>query len=196
MKSKTIVILVLIVCGLGGVLFLVLRQERASYGSLQMDEALFSDLPANAVSDIMLTGAESSVHLKKAAALWRVADRFDYPADFAKITDLAGKIKKLRVGRKFGETPEALDRLALYDPAGDGGAGGGRGIRVVMRDASGNVLLDVILGRYRKTAAGSGGQYLKRSGQPWIYLVDRNFMDLKAEPAEWLDRSFVKVEAA
>lgn len=183
------------VCLLGGVWLFVTGRDRSSDRAVQMGELLFNDLKANAVEQITITTDDHRVQLKKKAHLWRVEDRFDYPADFPSIAALVKKIKQLKVGRTFAATPATLERLSLYDPLGDDAADGSKGTRVVLRDAAGEVLLDVVLGSHRQTSAGSGGHYLKRPGQATVYLVDKRFADLKTDPPEWLDQTFFHADA-
>jgi hypothetical protein len=65
-----------------------------------------------------------------------------------------------------------------------------------LKDQSGKIITDVILGQSRETDnGGSGGQYLKKVDADTVFLVDGSFQFLKTAPAQWLKKEILDVNA-
>jgi hypothetical protein len=193
MKGKTFLILLVAAGVLVALAFLRFRDQKQT-ADINMGQKLFADLPVNQVASVTLADAEHSVTLVKGDNVWQVEQRSGYPADFGELRDMVVKLSRLKIGRSFTASSESLTRLSLLAPSAADAKG--RGTQMTLKDASGKVLADIILGQTRKTdEGGSGGQYLKKTDSDTVFLVDNSFRFLKTAPAEWLQKQILDVKA-
>lgn len=193
MKGKTFLVLLVVAGILVALTFLRFSDDRQA-GDANMGKKLFPDLPVNRVASITIADAKSSVTLTKGDKTWQVKERNDYPADFGALRDAVVKLSRLKIGRSFTGTAESLARLSLLAPSAEEEKG--KGTQMILKDSSDAVLADVILGQTRQSdGGGSGGQYLKKSDDDTVFLVDASFRFLKAAPAEWLQDEILNIKA-
>jgi hypothetical protein len=191
MRGKTFLILLVAAGLLAGLWFLRSAGEKDT-GAMKMGDKLFADLPVNAVASMTIADAESKVTLVKGEKVWQVQDRNGYPANFDEIRDTVVKLSRLKVGRSFSASPESLTRLSLLAPSDANDSG--KGTQITLKDQSGKVITDIILGQSRETGSGGGGgQYLKKVDGDTVFLVDGSFRFLKAAPAQWLEKEILNV---
>lgn len=188
MKAKTFFILVCICGVLAAAAFFMYRQDRPAARKTQMGKKFFDALPVNEIASIAVSSRDGTVTLKKGPDHWVVEDRYGYPADFAKITDLVKKLRDAKIGRSFNAADDVLARLALYPPAEKKVPESQQGTRVVFKDNQGKTLADVMMA---PAADRTGVYYLMHAGRPIIYLVDKNFRFLEKKPAGWLVKEIV-----
>lgn len=193
MKGKTFLVLLVVAGILVALTFLRFSDDRQA-GDANLGKKLFPDLPVNQVASITITDATSSVTLTKGDKTWQVRERSGYPADFGELRDAVVKLSRLKIGRSFTGTTESLARLSLLAPTAKEEKG--KGTQMILKDSSDAVLTDVILGQTRQSdGGGSGGQYLKKSDEETVFLVDASFRFLKTEPAEWLQDEILNIKA-
>jgi hypothetical protein len=100
----------------------------------------------------------------------------------------------MKIGRSFSGSPESLARLSLMDPSASDAST--RGKQITLKDASGKIIADVIVGQHRDTDSGEeGGQYLKKADADTVFLVDGNFRFLKTAPGQWLKKEILNIKA-
>ncbi len=193
MKGKTFLILLVAAGVLVALSFLHFGAKKHS-GEIKMGEKLFADLQVNTVASLTIADSENKVTLVKGDTVWQVEERNGYPANFDELRDMVVNLSRLKIGRSFIGSTESLARLSLMAPsASDPSA---RGKQVTLKDPSGKILADVILGQIRKTdGGGDGGQYLKKADADTVFLVDGNFRFLKTAPSQWLEKEILDVKA-
>ncbi len=192
MKGKTFLIL-LLVAGLLVALAMLRFGEKTKTAGSKMGDTLFAELPVNEVAAVTVADAGNQTTLVKGDTLWQVEERSGYPANFDELRDIVVRLSRLKIGRSFSASSESLPRLALLPPSASDASAGGK--QITMKDSSGNVLADVILGRERQNEdGGEGGQYLKKTDGDTVFLVDGNFRFLKTAPAEWLKKEILNVK--
>lgn len=194
MKSKPLLMLVIILAGLVAVAYLVVDVNLAAPQRSTMGLPLFSDLPVNRVAAIGLTDADGSVTLKKDGSAWVVSERFGFPADFDKISDLVRKTAAMQIGHGFEIFPDTLSRLQLHDPAAAEVPRSERGQRVIFRDDREQALLDIILGKSRQAAMGGGGHFVLPTGSQAGYLVAGNFERVGRRPSDWIKNTLLDIK--
>ncbi len=192
MKSKTILILLAVCAVLGAIAYFTLNPAGEDRSASRMGTDLFDALPVNDVAAIDLAGPVDAVSLKRGETVWEVADRYGYPADFGKITEMVKKLRDAAVGRSFPADDDTLDRLSLHPPGQEGVTEDQAGTRITLKDKAGKALADVIVGDPREASAGAGGHYLKMAGGETIYLVDQSFRLMETRPADWLEKELLK----
>ncbi|MBW1781243.1 MAG: DUF4340 domain-containing protein [Deltaproteobacteria bacterium] len=198
MKTKTLVILLVILGVLAGTgtLLIYSRDMRSPSGA--MGAPLLKGLPANDIASIVIQTSNTAVCLEKKADSWIVKERFNYPADFSKISDLVRTLKEVKVGRKFEASEKVLKRLSLKSPDDANALEEERGTRIRMTDSKGKTLLDMALGKTRIRDQRKGppdGQYVMVGNGREIYLIDKILSSFASGPAEWLEKSPVHVDA-
>ncbi len=192
MKAKTFLIL-LVAAGLLVALALFRFGEDDQRAGLGMGDKLFADLPVNQVAAVTVADAQNQTTLTKGDAVWQVEARSGYPANFDELRDTIVKLSRLTIGRSFSGSAESLARLSLLPPSDPNTSARGR--QITLKDASGNILADLLLGKARETDNGGGGQYLKKVDEDTVYLVDGDFRFLKTEPSEWLEKEMLNIKA-
>lgn len=198
MKTKTLVILLIILGLVAGAGALVMHLKSQSGSGSPLDKLILEKLLANEISSITMQGPGKSVLLTKKSDRWVVENRFQYPADFAKIADFVRKLKQAKIGRQFESTQATLKRLSLKNPDDKEIGDSEKGTQIQLKDKSGKLLASLILGKPRKSGTERSfpdGHYVRLYNDPTIYLIDTYFANLHKEPSDWLDKSLLKVEA-
>jgi hypothetical protein len=103
-------------------------------------------------------------------------------------------LSRLTIGRSFAGSAESLARLSLMPPSDPNASARGR--QITLKDGSGEILADILLGKARETDNGGGGQYLKKVDEDTVYLVDGDFRFLKTEPTGWLEKEILNIKPA
>ncbi|WP_376696114.1 DUF4340 domain-containing protein [Wenzhouxiangella sp. EGI_FJ10305] len=135
--------------------------------------------------DIVGPDGQTVATLRRERERWRMREKHDYEADFARIHDLLRDLARAeRLEGKTGK-PEWYGRLGVAAP----GEGEGSGTAVRFPDAE---LPVMIVGR---TDPAGIGRYVRRGDEPQAWLTDRN-LDLPVERMEWLERAIMSIPAA
>lgn len=198
MKPKTLLILLVLLALLAGAGALLIHSRGIGSGKETMGALLFEGLPVNEIASIVIQTPTETATLKRGPDLWTVQERFDYPADFSKISDFVRALRGLKTGRRFESTEEVKARLALRSSE-EGAEAKEKGTRIRMADAKGKILADLVLGNTRNRDPQKGppdGQYLMLTGTREVCLVDKILSSYQVGPAQWLEKSPVRVEAA
>jgi len=193
MKSKTFILLLALCLILAVATYFVVNPDRTPEDPERTGEALLAGLPMGDVAQIAVTGPEASVTLKKGETVWTVENRYGFPADFSKLTDLADKLQEMKIGRSFAADEDTLNRLALRPPAAENAPADQQATQIVLADATGKPLAEVLVGKAREATAGSGGHYVKPTDAETVYLVDKDFKILDTDPSAWLRKEILNV---
>ncbi|QTA78542.1 DUF4340 [Desulfonema limicola] len=196
MKIKTFIVL-LAVCGvLAGIAYFMVNPGKSSDNNQDMTgKRLLDDLPVNDISGISIKSSEGEVILEKGENVWIVKNRYEYPADFGKITEFAKNLKDMKIGRYFNVSDDIQERLALFDPDKEGISENSRGMRITLKDKSQKILSDLIFGKPREVSAGLGGHYIMPLNEKTVYLIDKDFKYMDKKPEDWLDKELVNISA-
>ena len=196
MKTKTLIILLVICLVLAGVTYLVFKPEKNTNGSLAKEgEKFLANFDVNRTARFEIITKDGSVNLVKGPEYWEVETRYGYPADFSKIAKFIKKLKNMKIGRSFKADKDILSRLALYDPGKKDAKDDQKGTRIILKDKDGKILADLILGKARESSAGFGGHYIVKTGDSVVYLVDKDFKFMDKEAPDWLEKELLKVNA-
>ena len=191
MKSKTFFILLALCAALTGVAWFVIQPERSKPDA--GGGHLLAELPVNDILRIEITGSDSAVALEKGEAVWVVKERFGYPADFPKLTDLVVKLRDMKIDRSFPADADTLDRLSLRAPGSASETPAAAGTRIRLTGREGKALADILIGKARESDVGRGGNFVMPEDGKTIYLVDQEFNLLKAAPEEWIDKELLDI---
>jgi len=198
MNKKTIFILLVVLAVLAGVgRSILMRNSNTSNGSDVMGSPLFEELPANDITAIVIERPDDSVMLVRNETGWIVENRFGYPADFSKITDLIRKMKQTKVGRKFPATEPVSKRLSLMSPDHKDSVQTEKGTRIRMKGKDGAMVVEILLGSTRKKEEKGvpDSQFVMLGDGKDVYLVDQIFSSFETAAPTWLKKSPVTVAA-
>jgi hypothetical protein len=166
-----------------------------------MGDKVLPDFQPNLVAAINIKG-DSRLDVVRTNGLWRVRQRWDYPANFGQISDFLIRLKELKVVEAETVGTSDLGRVNLDEP----GKGNNSGTLVEFRDAEGKVLASLLMGKKHARARSetrrlamsgneSDGRYLLLPAEPnEVLLVSNTLAVLEPRPEAWLSRDFFKVE--
>ena len=196
MNKKTLFILLVVLAVLAGVgRSILVRNSNAPGKTDPMGSPLFEMLPANEITRIIIDRPDDAVILVKSDSGWIVENRFGYPADFSKITDLIRKLKQTKVGRKFPATESISKRLSLMPPDHKESSETEKGTRLRMENRNETLVVDILLGNTRKKDEKGipDSQFVMPGDGPDIYLVDQIFSSFETDAPQWLKKRPVTV---
>jgi hypothetical protein len=206
-KQLFILIVVLVVLGIAG-LTLYQRNQTSWQGSGRQGAALklLGDLPVNDVAAIVIKGGTNELDLVKKDNLWRVKERYDYPANFSEISGFLLKAADLKAVQTEEIGASQLGRYKLLPP----GQATNTGVLVELRDQNGKVIKSLLLGKTHMRKAGGRpspmGEMGENEGFPdgryvmvgtaakTLAVVSDPMSNLEAKPDAWLNKDFFKVE--
>jgi hypothetical protein len=119
---------------------------------------------------------------------WLVAEKGNYPANAAKISQVVRAMADLTLVEPKTQNPDLYPRIEVEDP------GNGKSAMVAVKDKSGGDLAQAIVGkrRYDRLGAGNDGVYLRKPGEAQSWLA-RGTLDPSGDPASWLDRHIIDI---
>jgi hypothetical protein len=194
MSARIALILVVLLVALGGGALLYQHQEKSrrpeNVGTL--GQTLLKELKASEVKSIRVVEPKSTLTLNSKDEQWLIAERADFPADFAKVRDFVVKALSLKVGQSdpIGEKDRA--RLNLDES----------GTQVEFLGGEGKPLGKLIVGRkYFKREvdnpekANADGRFVALPAEPKMaYLVSDPLAQATTRTAEWIDRQSFQIE--
>jgi hypothetical protein len=166
---------------------------------------IFMDFPINDVSKVVIRKKEGSVTLAKGETSWEVSEREGYPATTDPVIQLLRKVWDLKIVQPITIGRSQYGRLGLVAPE-ETAEGEESATIVLFQDKEGKDLASLWLGKVYQRSEGrpdpfgggmattDAGRYVKKGDSNSVYLVGDTFADVKIEAAEWIDKSFFKVE--
>lgn len=171
-------------------LMLIIVLWMAGSSPERVDDALKSALipglaeQINEIEAIDIVGAdgETVASLRRERERWRLREKFDYEADFARIHGLLSDLARARRLEPRTDDPQWHARLGVSEP----GAGEGAGMRINFVDSG---LPGLIIGR---PAPGGLGHFVRLADEPQTWLADR-IPEIPAERMDWLERAIMDI---
>ncbi|MEZ5815834.1 MAG: DUF4340 domain-containing protein [Hyphomicrobiaceae bacterium] len=147
----------------------------------------------NSVGTVEVTQSGKTLTFVRDGASWKVRERAGFPAKGENIRSLLVTLAQAQLVEPKTAVKEKLSLLELEEPA----AKDSKSRRIRVLDGSGNVISDVILGKTRYDAFGSGkgGTYVRRTNetQSWLATGDAKVTsDLK----DWIETNVYSGDAA
>lgn len=145
----------------------------------------------NDVSSIVIESSEGKLSLRRNdPSGWTVVERGGYPADPAKVRDLALGVAGLRLVEAKTAASDRLPRLEVEEPGP-----GAKSKRVDLLDAQGAPLAALVVGKTRFGLYGGGrsGIYVRRAGEPQAWLAAGQ-LDVPTAAMDLVEREFVSVQ--
>lgn len=205
MNKKQFIILIVAVLVLGVWGTSRWREQAASFngGGKQTGQKLLGEFDVNAVTQLTIKQGTNELLLAKKDDVWRVAQRDNYPANFAEISSLLVKLKDIKVVQTEQVGASQLSRLELA-------AGGASApTSVEFRDATGKAIKTLTLGKKHMQSGGQrspmdddggaggfpDGRYVQVSGAgDAVAVISDPLNDVEPGAARWLNKDFFKIE--
>lgn len=191
-----------LVIGSAGI-FLYNRANQSWRSSTQKTgDRVVKDFPLNDVAHIRIKQGASELNLVRTEEVWRVKERYDYPAAFNEIGDFLRKVWEMKAVQTVAVGQSQLGRLELLDPSK--GSTNGAGTLVEFKSKDGKNLAQLILGKkhmHRGDDASpmgdSGwpdGRFLIVPGSSQAAIIRDALASIETKPDPWLSKDFFKVE--
>ena len=203
MNRKQLTIVLVLGLVLGGLAWWRTRHDAASYQSTgaQMGQKLLPDFPLNDVGQVVIQEGTNLLTLARSDEVWKVRDRYDYPANFTQIGDLLRKLWDLKVVQSDQADDAELARLQLLEP----GKGTNSATLVEFKTDAGKAVSSVLLGKKSMKKGdpsspfgGEGypsGRFVLVPGRSkQIALISDALSEIEGKPDRWLNKDFFKVE--
>lgn len=146
------------------------------------DQSLLPGLAGELASldRVQVRGLDHSVELVRRDNIWRVAERYDYPAKFEQLSDLLDQLSQAKLIERKTARVESHDSLdVVVGPQS-------RGHRIVF---PGLDLEPLIIGR---TATLRSGTFVRLGEEAQVWLADQT-VEITADPALWLDSQMLTI---
>lgn len=207
MKIRNLVLLVVLAGALIGWAAWTMRPQPRPEIAL-IGTKVMPNLPINQVSKIVLTTTSNTITIAKVKGTWAVANRFDYPAAFDKITDCLLQLNELKVGQVMTASESQKGAFNLLDPAAmPPDRKEQAGMRVELRDENDGLIATLIVGKpFMRVYPDGGmqgplssgaypdGQYVQ-TADGRVFLVGQTLDRLTGDLKNWLANEFVDVAA-
>jgi len=217
MNKKQVVVLfcAAVVLTLIGLIVVKCKQRSWHAPADEQSRLVLPDFAAtvNDVAKIEIVDKDGKVQVHKKDGKWRVADRYDYAADFNDVSEFLRDLAQLKAVQTLNVGKSQYGRLELLPPKADEGAADGdkaddkdkTGALVTFYGADGKKTGAVILGKehQKKTEAapspyGGGGswpdgRYILVPSLDKVVLVSKTFSSVEADADDWLDKEFFKI---
>jgi len=205
MNRKQFVILLLagVVAGLAG--WKVSKSNKESFATSETGggRKLLPNFPINDVAHLRIKQGAGEVNLVKKDDLWRVKERYDYPANFSELGDFLKKLQDLKIIEDVQVGPSQMGRLELTPP--DKGGGSNTATLVEFKDPKDATLKSVLLGKKYTRSSGEAspmgggdmpvGRYVMvPDGANKVWLINDPLSNVETKPEQWLNKDFFKVE--
>jgi len=192
MGPKTIVILAVLALSAVIAAGVALTLESASSRDARIGSPVFPDLidRANEVVTLNVASRRGQLTLERGEAGWRLAQSDGFKVMAVKASGSILDLASLRYYEEKTSRPEKYGKLLLRDID----AAGSESKRIVLKDAAGAVLADLIIGRGKISLPGtdSGGIFIRLPGdkRTWLARGGLNFGELASD---WLDREIFDI---
>ncbi len=188
MQSRSLILLASATAVLVAIAIVVLASGDRGVSRAAPGQPAFPALAAKLgdVASVTVSRNGTTMTLIRDGDSWLVAEKGNYPANAAKISQIVRAMADLTLVEPKTENRDLYPRLEVEDP------GHGKSALVVVKDKSGGDLAQAIVGkrRYDRLGAGNDGVYLRKPGEAQSWLA-RGTLDPSGDPASWLDRKIM-----
>lgn len=203
MNLKQLGILIVAVVIIGGAGLMLRNRQQSSWtgGGAEVGKKLLGDFPLNDVAHISVQHGTNELNLVKKDDFWRVRERGNYPANFSQISELLLKLRDLKIVQTEDIGPSQLARMELAR-----GQGSNSAVVAEFNDSSDKAIRILLLGKMhmKKSPTPSqmegpdgfpDGRYVEvGTNSPQVALISDPLENLDANPDQWLNKDFFKIE--
>lgn len=211
MKAKTLLRLV-VLCGVALAIVWALRVWHARPSSgWAIGQKIAPNFPLNDIERITVRNAEGSVTIGKQDGIWKVAEYYDFPANFGKVAELLQQVYDMTVGQQLKVRGTSLGRLRLLGPAAAGADESGQGTALQCFTKGATPVFECIIGAQKQRQpdprnpygfAAPEGTYIRvasatagaPAGSETVLLV-KDIITTPASAEGWIERQIINVPA-
>jgi len=190
MQTRSLILLASATAVLVALAIIVLASGDRGVSRAARGERAFPVLAAKLgdVTSVTVSRNGTTMTLIRDGDRWLVAEKGNYPANAAKISQIVRAMADLTLVEPKTQKADLYPRLEVEDP------GSGKSALVSVKDKSGAGLVEAIVGkrRYDRLGAGNDGVYLRKAGEAPAWLA-RGTLDPSGDPASWLDRQIIDI---
>ncbi len=151
------------------------------------------------IDRVTVTNKDGTVELRRKEGTWRVAQRYDYPANFTTLSEFLRDLVALKGAQEIEAGPSQYGRLHLLAPDADKKNETGTDVKLL--DKSGKLVAELRLGKEHQKPSQEGGpggswpdgRYILLPKAKRVLLVGKTFSSVEPKPKSWLDKEFFKV---
>ena len=204
MKGKQLLIAVIVLGVLGGIAYFTSTHDQGSQAKIGVGKTVVTDLDPSKIATIAITDNDATLTLAQKDEKWTVTERDGFAAKFDDIQKLVTSAVSLKSLRQIRASKKQHGRFELLDPADNDE---NTGTRVEFKDAQGQVLKSLLLGKKGSASSGANAgspfgssdnhRYVLANGKVTVVAIDYSsaLNDVSADPADWLAKDdFFKVE--
>jgi hypothetical protein len=199
-KQFVLIILALSIIGGAGLLLLKHKQQSWNVREAKVGQYVFPNFPINDIAAIHVKSG-TDFRVLRTNGVWRVPARYDYPANYGRVSQLLIDIKQLKVMQSEIVGQSLRERVELAEP----GSGPGAGSLIEFEDAQGKVVSSLLLGKKHDRKQNENeplgmrgwfdGRYVLIPSEPDnILLVPSELPGAALDPSGWVSTEFFKVE--
>jgi hypothetical protein len=179
---------------------LLLQQGKKPAGSTDplVGQNLISALEIDQVRELSLKTAQSQLELKMVQDKWRLMNLHQFQADANKIEELFQRLNSAKLIEMVSKNPQ---RHASMGVASSADAISDDEARLILKNASGQNIKDVFLGKGRQAKNvdgsqgwGNDGQYCRFADNDAVYLLS-TFLWLEKNQKNWLGKQLLQIAA-
>jgi Domain of unknown function (DUF4340) len=178
MKLKTLLLTIALLAVASAIVYFVNRPAQAVATDPRIGTPLVDRATLEKAATLRFADQGKTVQFaKQADGSWHVVSYFDFPADFAKLSQFVGELQNAKIERLVSSNPARLARYEFKDTS------------FALLDGAGKDLAAVTLG---KNAEG-GGRLVRFGNEPKAYLA-RLSAYFDTEPRNWADAELVNLK--
>lgn len=175
------------------------RQFRAQVSATASGKNFLPKFDLNAVTKIVVKTSDSTATLEKTGTGWSVAERGNYPADFAAVGELVRRLWTFKAAQDVIAARSQFGRLELLEPDGEIE---GAGTFIELADKDGKRLAAVVVGKQSFAQPdpdspfppSSNGRFIVVAGTEGpVGVAAEGFDFIRDKPDMWIDREFVTI---
>jgi hypothetical protein len=190
MQSRSLILLASATAVLVAIAIVVLATGDRGVSRAARGQPAFPVLAAKLgeVASVTVSRNGTTMTLIRDGDSWLVAEKGNYPANAAKISQIVRAMADLNLVEPKTQNADLYPRLDVEDPEH------GKSALVAVKDKSGGDLAQAIVGkrRYDRLGAGNDGVYLRKPGEAQTWLA-RGTPDPTGDPSSWLERQIVDI---
>ena len=191
MKLKTLSTLAVIAAVL--IIVAVFMAEQQESGAPPTGQPVFPELKTviNDVTELSLATQSGTITLHRQENIWRVKEKYDYPADLGTVRETLIGLAELTTLEPKTRKPELYEKLGLQDVDAEGSLSTG----ITLKDATGETVAAAIIGNDRPVQGKSGNTelFIRKAGDPQTWLVQGR-LTVEKNPGKWLDKELTQIE--
>ncbi len=157
------------------------------------------EVSAEQVASLRVVSWDDSASVPKVFAvnqsqgIWVIPSHFNYPADGGtRVGKTSGGVRNVTFGRLVTSDSKQHESLGVVDPMSADSKLKGRGKRVVLKDSTGGVLVDVIIGK--NVSESDGLSFVRDADQAEVYTAKVD-ADISTKFIDWVETDLMKLKA-